>query len=104
MESFESYVRTLAREHGLYRPYVVDYGGYVDLKTLKLPPQLRGRGVGSAFLRELCAEADRRGEAIGACPKEGRTAWLERHGFVENADLETYRVTWIRFPQTGNPE
>lgn len=100
----EDFIRDLASTYGFDRPYVVDNGDVVDIKTLYLPEELRGQGIGTEFLRKLCAEVDRRGVAIGLYPEgdtpertERMVSWYERHGFRAMPDDSKYHGLHVRF-------
>ena len=103
----EDFIRQRARIYGM-RVVAVDKLDYVDLEVMELPEALRGRGVGTRFVTEICAEADRLDETIGLSP-EGSTpentqrlrSWYRRFGFVENQDLTRYRVRFIRVPKAS---
>ena len=65
-------MREVARRHGL-QVIVVDKDDYVDLQVLVVPEKLRGRGLGTSFMKEVCEEADRK---VGAAPKPTLESWV----------------------------
>jgi GNAT superfamily N-acetyltransferase len=101
--SLEELVHHYARVHGV-RVIAVDKMEYVEIQVMEVPEHRRGRGVGTHFMIDICAEADRRGEALGLSP-EGSTAnetdhlksWYSRFGFIENQDSDNYPVSFLRF-------
>ena len=116
MPPFETFARDLGHSFGFERFVVVTKDGYLDLQVMVLPERLRGRNVGSQFMRQLCAEADRRKVVIGTCPeplvagwieqdKRRLIRWYERFGFTENLDGDLYAVTYVRIPvERTDPE
>lgn len=65
--------------------------GYLILALLIVPPDLRNRGIGTAVIERILAEADRRGAPIALTPSDaygGSVARLRRFyrrlGFVPN--------------------
>jgi GNAT superfamily N-acetyltransferase len=102
--SLEELIRHIARVHEI-RVIAVEKTGYVDLQVMEVPEEHQGRGVGTRFMMDICAEADSLGTVIGLC-SEGATpdlterleSWYRRFGFVRNDDPERFRVTFARFP------
>ena len=91
-EYMEQFITDLANIYGFQRPMVVAGDGFVDLKTLVLLPEdRRGQGTGSKLLEEVCAEADRRGEAVGGYPEGESSKWTKR--LVSWYELER-QVEW----------
>ena len=96
----EDFIREAARRHGLNRPTVVHKGDFVDLQVIEVPTDRRGQGVGTAFMKEVCDEADRRGEVLGLIPDNDRLAnWFRRLGFQPSPNLDVHRISYVRFPR-----
>lgn len=61
-----------------------------------LLPAAQGRGIGSAVLAQVCAQADAAGQAVwvGALKGSRANAFYQRHGFqlVEEAEWDNYYV------------
>jgi len=84
------------------------YSGVLEVSALVVPSEQRGSGVGTRVMRELIAEADRRGVPIALTPdaafggsKARLARWYKGLGFRPNAGRARNfmtRETLIRQP------
>ena len=102
----EQFITDLAKTYGFQLLIVVDKDSFVDLQVMVLPEELRGRGNGSKFMEEVCAEADRRDEVLGLYPEgqspqgtERLVGWYEAFGFCKMPDHGEYRGRHVRPPR-----
>jgi GNAT superfamily N-acetyltransferase len=91
--------------------YVVDSPGYWTLSKIVLPEDIRGAGLGTQIMTELCSLADQADVAIfatpdttfGASSKARLQGFYRRFGFIPNAgrykDFRS-RETMVRQPRT----
>jgi GNAT superfamily N-acetyltransferase len=72
------------------------------LDHLYLRPSVQGRGLGSAVLQGVFADADARGLSIhvGALKNSAANRFYERHGFVRHSETE-WDVYYRRDPLTA---
>jgi GNAT superfamily N-acetyltransferase len=101
-------VRSLRLNYGFEKLIAVQRDGFLELQILVLPEAMRGKGRGSRFMTEFCAEADRFGQVLAAYPDSHDPAmkarlklWYQRYGFVESEDDGPYRGRHVRMPRTG---
>lgn len=78
----------------------MEYGereGALALFHTEVPPQLEGRGVGTALVEKVLAEVERRGQPlIPLCPFV--TGYLKRHPEWQRLVAPAYQ-RWFREPQ-----
>jgi ribosomal protein S18 acetylase RimI-like enzyme len=85
---------------GLLATRAVD--GRLQLDHLYLVPQAQGRGIGSAVMRTILAEADRAGHAVHVVALKGSRSndFYRRHGFrLVDAEAEWDHL-YVRLPQS----
>lgn len=84
----------LADGRPIGRLYRVRQAGEIHLIDLALLPEWRGRGVGTALLRDLLAEADGDGLDVSLYVELHNPAWrlYERLGFVEVERGDVYAL------------
>lgn len=77
--------------------------GVLELQYIRVPIDDREQGHGTAMLRRVLAEADRRGVTTVCTPTDERGAdmerlerWYERHGFTRSHHWTGH--TWARPP------
>lgn len=106
----EDYIRDRAEVHGFDRVVVVGKVGFIDIQVMVLPKPLRCQGKGTAFMNDICAEADRQTEILALYPepltskwtqedKAELARWYERFGFEQRGDDEVYRGRHVRIPE-----
>lgn len=107
----EEIIHDLGERFGFDHVVAVGKGDFVDIQVLLLPAELRSRGIGSTFLSEVCAAADRLSETLGLYPEPSLRGWTEadrkrliewyrRYGFEKANDDSVYRGRYVRLPKT----
>ena len=81
---------------------------YIELSSIKIDKEKRGKGYAEGFMQELCKYADAHDLGIVLTPssdfgasKTRLTAWYRTHGFVPNSGRNKdfkVRETMIRLP------
>jgi GNAT superfamily N-acetyltransferase len=110
--SLLEYIYSRAERDGI-KVTADDRDEYVEIKTLLVDPSRRRTGLGSNYMRDVCAAADAHNVILGISPEAqppgaGRAAQLKlescyrRFGFIENEDEDRFAVTFVRFPPASS--
>jgi ribosomal protein S18 acetylase RimI-like enzyme len=75
----------------------------LQLDHLYIRPQHQGRGIGSAVLKQVFAEADANAQAIrvGALRGSASNRFYQQHGFVQVSESE-WDIYYLRPPQAAH--